>query len=129
MPTITYRETKYCNAVRDCIAQLGHATNATILDQLRAQYPNVSATTVHRVTARLYGRGEVALAPPDQYGSMRYDANTEPHDHFLCSSCSLLRDTDVKEEIIPILEASIGDCKISGQLTISGICKQCIEVK
>lgn len=129
MTTITYRETKYCSAVRDCIAELGHATNSMVLDQLRKQYPSVSATTVHRVTARLYERGDVALAPPDRDCSMRYDANTKPHDHFLCSSCGLLRDTDVKEEIIPILEASIGNCKISGQLTISGTCKQCMEAK
>ena len=120
------RETKYCRAIKHALSIKGHATNAELLALLRESFPDVSATTVHRATSRLASRGEINLAPAGRDGAMRYDANTSPHDHFLCSFCFILRDTNVKHEIIPILEASIGDCSISGQLTISGICKQCM---
>ena len=121
------RQTKYCQAIEITLLALGHATNAELLNNLQKHYPDVSATTVHRATARLAQRGTIGIAPPDNEGSMRYDANTKPHDHFLCASCGMLRDTDVKDKIIPILESTIDGCSISGQLTISGTCKHCMS--
>jgi Fur family transcriptional regulator, peroxide stress response regulator len=121
------RQTKYCQAIEQTLRRLGHATNAELLAGLQTTFPGLSATTVHRATARLATRGTIALAPSTPNGAMHYDANTTPHDHFQCSSCGLLRDTVVKAKIIPILEASIEGCRISGQLTISGTCKQCVR--
>lgn len=121
------RQTKYCQAIEAMLADMGHATNSELLIELRKTYPDLSATTVHRVTARLASRGTIAIAPSSHDGSMRYDSNVVPHDHFLCTNCGVLRDTDVKDKMVPILESAIGDCHISGRLTISGICKQCKE--
>lgn len=123
---VAQRQTKYCQAIEQKLKAMGHATNAELLAALRESYPKISATTVHRASARLASRGTIAVAPPARDGSMSYDANTIPHDHFQCSSCGMLRDTNIKDKVIPILEASIGDCRISGQLTINGICKVCI---
>jgi Fur family peroxide stress response transcriptional regulator len=127
MPLNT-RQTKYCNAIKSSLVINGHATNNELLHELRKVFPELSATTVHRATTRLATRGEIASAPATKDGSMRYDANIKPHDHFLCNNCDTLRDTDVKVKITPILEASIGDCQISGRLTISGTCKNCIKL-
>lgn len=124
---IIARQTKYCRAIEDILKTKSHATNAELLTELRVLYPDVSATTVHRATARLAERGVIGLAPTALDGSMRYDANTTAHDHFQCSMCGILRDTDIKDKIIPILEKSIEGCQISGQLTITGICKKCME--
>jgi Fur family peroxide stress response transcriptional regulator len=123
------RQTKYCQAIEHSLKIHGHATNAELLESLRETFPALSATTVHRATARLAARGDIAIAPASNDGSMRYDANIMPHDHFQCQNCDLLRDTNVKDKIVPILEQSINGCSISGQLTISGICKTCIEGK
>lgn len=128
-PVATQRQTKYCKAIENMLVSLEHATNAELLMELHKTYPDLSATTVHRATARLASRGTIAVAPPSSDGSMRYDTNVRPHDHFQCTSCGTLRDTDVKDKVVPILESSIGDCHISGRLTISGICKQCKEKK
>ena len=122
------RQTKYCNAIKNILVIKGHATNNELLRELRKAFPELSATTVHRATARLASRGEIASAPAAKDGSMRYDDNIKSHDHFLCNNCDTLRDTDVKEKITPILESSIGDCQISGRLTISGTCKNCIKL-
>jgi Fe2+ or Zn2+ uptake regulation protein len=122
---IAPRQTKYCQAIEQSLQRLGHASNAQLLADLRVHFPDLSATTVHRATSRLAARGTITTAPSTQDGAMRYDANATPHDHFQCASCDLLRDTNVKHKVIPILEASIEGCSISGQLTISGTCTQC----
>lgn len=121
------RQTKYCRAIQAVLESMGHATNAELLIELRKTYPGLSATTVHRATTRLASRETIALAPSSHDGLIRYDANTAPHDHFLCTGCGLLRDTDIKDRVVPILESAIADCRISGRLTINGICKQCKE--
>lgn len=120
------RQTKNCKDIESVIRSMGHATNTEVLYKLRKSNPNLSATTVHRATARLASRGIISLAPAATDGSMRYDANTTPHDHFMCADCGMLRDTDIKEKVIPILEYSMIDCEISGRLTITGECKKCI---
>ena len=122
------RQTKYCNAIKRILLTKGHFTNNELLIELRKSFPELSATTVHRATARLASRGEIGIAPTTKDGSMRYDPNIKPHDHFLCNTCDTLRDTDVKDKITPVLESSIGDCQISGRLTISGTCKNCIKL-
>ena len=123
----TQRQTKYCQAIEVLLASMGHATNSELLVELRKTYPNLSATTVHRATSRLATRGSIAIAPPSRDGSTCYDTNVIPHDHFLCTSCGMLRDTNIKDKITPILESSMDDCHISGRLTISGLCKNCKE--
>ncbi len=119
------RHTKYCTEIEEIITKLGHASNAQILLELHRLYPNVSATTVHRATARLAGRGELGIAPVDASGAMRYDANTTPHDHFLCTHCGLLRDVDIASRVAPLLEDAIEGCSVSGRITISGTCNTC----
>ena len=119
------RQTKYCLAIESQLKTVGHATNAELLASLRKSYPDLSATTVHRATTRLAERGAISLAPPANDGSMRYDANISQHDHFQCSSCGVLKDANIRDKIIPILEASIEGCTISGPLIINGLCKKC----
>ena len=124
---VAQRQTKYCQAIENILKRLGHATNARLMKELRKSFPDVSATTVHRATARLAARGAIAIAPAAPDGSMRYDVNIYPHDHFLCTNCGILRDTDVKDKVVSTLESSIDGCHISGRLTICGICKRCNE--
>lgn len=120
------RKSKYVSAVRSLMHQMGHATNFELLESLRGEYPDLSATTVHRVTARLHERGELQLAPTGRENVLRYDANSLPHDHFMCSLCGLLRDANLGPIIRPQIEQAIGDgCSIAGNLTVSGVCKQC----
>lgn len=119
------RQTKYCLQIEEVVKQLGHASNAQILAELHTMFPDVSATTVHRATARLAGRGELGVAPADLTGAMRYDANTKPHDHFMCAHCGTLKDVDIAGEVTPLLEQAIEGCSISGRITVSGTCKEC----
>jgi Fe2+ or Zn2+ uptake regulation protein len=120
------RSTKYIRAVKDIILAMGHASNGEILGELRKVYPDVSSTTVHRVTTRLIERKEIGVAPPSQDLSMRFDSNTKPHDHFMCSKCGMLKDANIQERLREDLERIIGDnCRISGRLMITGVCSRC----
>jgi len=122
---VRQRQSKYCDAIEQALRSAGHATNSEILHVLSATFPDVSATTVHRATTRLAERGSIGVAPHSRDGSMRYDGNTAPHDHFMCSTCGTIRDANVVDKVVPIIEQSIAGCSISGRLTISGICNKC----
>lgn len=119
------RQTKYCKQAKTILSEQRHLTNTQLLIRLRQTFPDLSATTVHRVTARLAQRGEIGVAPSSRSGFMRYDATITPHDHFLCLSCDRIRDIEVKARVLAILVSSMPDCQISGRLTISGVCKRC----
>ena len=119
------RRTKYCDAVSDLMHRIGHASNAQILYEFRKIYPDLSSTTIHRITARLEARGELTFAPKTQDGALRYDANVSEHDHFLCNSCDSLHDANVKKRVAEVFSEAIDGCDISGSLTVSGICKKC----
>ena len=119
------RQSKYYTAIVSELQTLGHATNTQLLAALQRSYPTLSATTVHRATARLAQRGDIATAPPDSSGAMRYDTHTTPHDHFQCAQCGKLRDIDIVDHIRPFLEAATDGCIPTGRLTISGSCTTC----
>ncbi len=123
---IIERQTKYCTSIVSLLKRMGHATNQELLVELRRVYPGLSATTVHRATQRLASRGKIAIAPNAVDGSIRYDANTKPHDHFACDKCNQLVDADLKDKIMPIINRSIVGCDISGRLTIAGVCHNCL---
>lgn len=126
---ITSRETKYSKQLSLSIKSLGHATNAQLLESLQTIYPDVSATTVHRATARLLEQGRVSEAPVDSHGAMRYDTTTKPHDHFICNGCAGIRDIDIAQEVTPAISKALGGCKITGRLVIYGTCEQCLNRK
>jgi Fur family transcriptional regulator, peroxide stress response regulator len=121
----TARNTKYTVALIDHLRLVGHATNNQLLISLRSNNPDLSATTVHRITARLSQRGEIALAPKDKNGNLRYDANVEPHHHFYCECCEAIRDVDLDDSVLRSIENSLGGCRLSGQLLINGRCGKC----
>lgn len=124
------RTTRYVSSVRHYMQQCGHATNFELLEMARADYPNLSATTIHRITSRLLHKGELQLAPSGKANVLRFDANVEPHDHFMCEGCGMLRDANLGEALRPEIEKAVGDgCTISGSLTVSGVCKGCKNKK
>ena len=129
LSTTTTRSTKYCRAVENIVKAHGHATNQQIHAALRQLYPNVSLTTVHRITTRLYLRGLIAQAPSTTDGSLRYDANTSEHDHFVCSYCGGVRDIDIAGKATSLVESALGGCKLSGRLVVNGTCEQCHNIK
>lgn len=128
--TTTSRQTKYVQAVYDALQALGHATNLELLLEVQETYPEVSATTIHRVSGRLKARGIIGFAPKPANGSERYDVNLESHHHFMCMKCGRLcdvPDTPDARMAIGQLKKLSGECAIAGSLTMQGTCKQCVK--
>ncbi len=123
--SINRRTTKYTCEVLAVLRRLHHATNAEIAAKLRETYPQVSDTTVHRVTQRLYDDRMIGLAPSTQQGCLRYDARPERHDHFRCGYCDKLRDIAIPVSVRQQIECELDDCYFDGPLVITGTCKKC----
>ena len=127
MHEMTRRHTKYSRSVLENMKDMGHATNAELVHVLSNHFPGISDTTVHRVTARLCEDGLLALAPHAADGSMRYDINIATHDHFACSACGELRDIYLNEDYRDEISRQLDGCLISGSVTISGNCVNCMD--
>ena len=127
MEVLERRTTKYVTDIKRTLRAVGHATNTQILDALREAYPSISATTVHRITQRLYEDGVIGKAPKAADGSARYDATPEPHDHFICVPCDSVRDISVPVTFRTMLQCKLDGCSIAGPLTVSGACRSCKE--
>lgn len=128
MQTTKRRQTKYTQAVRHALKQLGHATNTELAELVRQGFPVVSDTTIHRVTQRFYDDGECAVAPKAVDGSIRYDANTSLHDHFICETCGQMRDIVLPLAVRRSIEQELDGCHLNGSLSVLGECKKCKEL-
>lgn len=123
----TRRNSKYKDAVANALFMRGHATNLEIATDLRCTFPDVSDTTIHRITQRMLQAGECAEAPLNDSGAKRYDINVDRHDHFECTTCGELRDITVSDEFRQEVQQKIGGCLARGPLTIRGTCRRCVE--
>lgn len=124
------RQTKYTSAVREVLEQLGHGTNRQIWEIVSRDYPEVSLTTIHRVTARLKTQGVIGCAPKTSKAEERYDANPTPHHHFMCSVCDRLCDFSESQQARTAIESLgelSGDCWLAEMVTLQGVCKKCAK--
>lgn len=79
----------------------GHWTAAEVLESLTGEFPLASRATVYSTLSLLREVGVLADVPaPGPGGEARYDANPEPHQHFVCRSCGQLE--DVPPEWFPV---------------------------
>jgi len=79
--------------LRHLSARGGHWTAAEVLTSLTGEFPLASRATVYSTLSLLRELGVLADVPaPGPGGEARYDANPEPHQHFVCRRCGLLED-------------------------------------
>ena len=123
------RQTKYTKAVEKYFIKYNHTSNHQALDYLKDWYPNLTATTVHRITERMVKNHGLKLAPLTINQVKRFDSNLTIHDHFHCRNCDSLRDINLPNHIIKELETLLNGCRLNGSLTISGVCQKCIKNK
>ena len=122
---VSRRITKYTDSILSILCQLQHATNAEIAGRMRESYPDISDTTVYRITQRLQSDGVIGLAPASRQGCLRYDFSPESHDHFICSQCDSLQDIKVPDSVRCQIERQLDGCCFDGPLVITGVCQQC----
>jgi len=103
-----------------------HPTADRIYKRVRKKQPRISLGTVYRNLRLLTQAGRIAEL--DFVGApSRFDANTQPHSHFICKQCG--RIFDVAEPIHKGIDKRVarktGFEVLNHQLEFSGLCKDC----
>lgn len=123
------RTSKKRQAVYDALCSTkAHPSAEQLYMSLKNQIPDLSLGTVYRNLGVLMQEGLI-ISVGNVNGQERYDANTVPHTHFVCTCCGRVDDA-VTELPLPDYaecEALTGWKLYSHSLSFSGKCKNCQE--
>ena len=116
-------------AILECLRSTGsHPTAEWVHAQLRETYPDISLGTVYRNLALFKEQGLI-VSLGTVGGVERFDANTQPHVHFICNGCH--RVDDLPEMEIPESLCSAADRCSGGHaevchMSFTGTCRECL---
>ena len=105
-----------------------HPSAEMVYSHLKQEYPDISLGTVYRNLAMFKNKGEI-ISVGTVNGVERFDGNTMPHVHFVCTGCEAVSDLPqiaVPEELNREVTAQTGGKIDMCQLTFTGRCNQCI---
>lgn len=116
------------NAILECLRSTDqHPSAETVHEMLKAEHPDISLATVYRNLA-LFKKQGLIQSIGTVNGIERFDANTDPHVHFVCTGCDAVLDfpqVEVPSSLGTDAEKQTG-CQINGcQLTFTGLCQNC----
>ena len=105
-----------------------HPSAEMIYTDLKPQIPDLAMGTVYRNLSLFKEQGLVSSVATVK-GVERFDGNTDPHVHFICSDCDAV--IDLMEMEIPLslsqaAEAACGGNVNECQLCFTGKCRECI---
>jgi len=125
----TTKQFKKRNAILACLQQThSHPSAEMVHAMLQKEHPDISLATVYRNLTWFRNQGLITSLGTVN-GIERFDANTEPHVHFICSGCDAIIDLpqmEVPQQLNCQAEQSSG-CRVEGcQLTFTGRCSQCL---
>ena len=121
----TTKQFKKRNAIYECLCNTDtHPSADMVHEMLHKEHPDISLATVYRNLARFKAEGKI-MSVATVRGVERFDANTNPHVHFICSQCDAV--IDLHQIPMPRYNAEeCGGCRIeSCALTFTGICGSC----
>ena len=124
----THKQFRKRNAILTCLRQTDAHPSAEMVHQmLQAEHPDISLATVYRNLALFKTQG-IIQSLGTVNGIERFDANTEPHVHFICENCSAVLDLNqihIPEALDAQVETTSG-CQVNTrQLTFTGLCTHC----
>ena len=108
-----------------------HPSAETIYTDLKPQISDLAIGTVYRNLTLFRQQGLISSIATVS-GVERFDANTEPHVHFICSDCDAVIDLD-EMQIPASLQAAATECcggrADTCQLSFTGLCRNCYQSK
>ena len=108
-----------------------HPSAEMVFTDLKQQIPDLSMGTVYR-NLSLFKQQGLASSVATVKGVERFDGNTEPHVHFICSECDAvidLMDMEVPDALKKVAESCCGGQVAECQLSFTGQCRTCSECK
>ncbi len=123
-----HRFSKKREAIYSCLCSTDtHPTADWIFQQLRPSFPDLSLATVYRNLTQLKDAGKIRSVGVVA-GQERFDANIQPHTHFICTRCNAVLDLmeiRIPKDLVSQTE-KVFDCNITGtSLRFTGLCPQC----
>lgn len=108
-----------------------HPSADMVYAHLKAEIPDLSLGTVYRNLSMFRQQGQI-ISVGTVRGVERFDGNTEPHVHFICTGCDAVIDMphmEVPQQLTQAAEEQLGGKVCGCQLSFSGICSQCLNGK
>ncbi len=103
-----------------------HPTADFVYEKIKKEMPTISLATVYRNLNQLAENGMIKKVESLD-GSVRFDYNTHPHHHFICTSCNKVY--DISHDIFPDPEEKVfvgtGMIVKSYDFSFKGICADC----
>lgn len=103
-----------------------HPTAEEVHTNLLLSMPNLSLGTVYRNLSSLSDNNEIKKIITSS-GIYRYDGNTMPHSHFICSKCGKVSDIPIKDSIInkDLINTYKGGTIDNIEINLLGVCNNC----
>ena len=126
----TAKQFRKRNAILECLRSTdAHPSADMVHEMLQAEHPDISLATVYRNLSLFKKQGEITSVCTVN-GVERFDAETDPHVHFICETCKAV--SDLYEIHFPqTLAEDVSSCygnEMHGcQLTINGLCRNCLK--
>ena len=115
---------------REVAASEEHPDVDAIYRRVKKRIPMVSLDTVYRNLNLLSDFGLISIVGLSQE-RLRFDANMQPHQHFVCVKCGIIRDfsSDLLSGLqMPDEARTLGE-SLSLHFEVKGICKRCQPCK
>lgn len=106
-----------------------HPSADMVYAKLKPEIPDLSLGTVYRNLSMFRRQGTIASVGTVD-GVERFDGNTMPHVHFICTDCNSVIDMpelQVPGKMTQSAENQIGGRVASCSLTFTGQCSNCIS--
>ena len=120
------------DAILTCLRQTTvHPSAEWIYTQLKPEIPDLSMGTVYRNLTLFKDQGRIVSVGTVK-GVERFDGNTDPHVHFICTECGAVVDLaaiSVPEELNRAAATDSGGRVDTCQLTFTGVCMECLNNK
>ncbi len=108
-----------------------HPTAEWVYNKLNSEYPDISLATVYR-NISLFKEQGLVVSVGNVNGQERFDANVNPHSHFVCNTCGAVIDimkVDTNKSIDISVANKYNFTVTHHNLTFYGECNICKELK
>ena len=128
--TASKKHFKKRDAILECLKNTTcHPSAETVHEMLQQTNPDISLATVYRNLSLFKQQGKI-ISVGTVNGSERFDGNTAPHVHFVCSDCSTvldLHELEIPPDLIRNVELASQGKVHSCQLSFTGLCAECLQ--
>ena len=118
------------DAILSCLRSTElHPSADWVYERVKQEIPDISLATVYR-NLNLFKEQGLIQSLGTVKGVERFDGNTAPHVHYICTGCGRVVDLpglSVPEDLNYAAEAESGGRVAACQLTFTGLCGKCSQ--